>query len=217
MPKTLLTLLLVCTGYYTLAADISVTGTVLSLDGLPEGGVNVIVKGTAIATATDMNGHFTIHVPEGNAVLIFHFLRRKPVEHSILLRQGFQYQVNVGLSRKTQTFNKSVASTSSLPLNAPVIRGRITDEQNAPLANVSVTQSNNGFKTISDAQGEFVLPVTDGRSLITFRRAGSKDLEAEVQAADGDVQQLNVTLVRDTILRRQSTVSAYIPDRKDGN
>jgi len=210
MPKILLTLLLISADYVAFASDIPISGMVLSIDGIPERGVNVIVKGTAIGTATDMNGHFTIHAPEGNAVLIFQFLRRKPVEHPILLRQGFQYQVNVGLSRKTQTFNKSVATTAMLPLNAPVIRGQITDEQNAPLANVSITQRN-GFKTISDATGAFALPITDGKAIITFRRAGSKDLEVEVQAADGDLQPLNVTMVRDTILRRQGTAIRVSP------
>lgn len=49
-----------------------VSGTVKSADdgqGFP--GVNIIVKGTSIGTATDANGRFSINVPSGESVLVF--------------------------------------------------------------------------------------------------------------------------------------------------
>lgn len=50
----------------------TVTGTVISEDspdGLP--GVNVILKGTSAGTVTDVNGKYSINVPDDNAVLVF--------------------------------------------------------------------------------------------------------------------------------------------------
>lgn len=49
-----------------------VTGKVVSADdgqGFP--GVNVLVKGTTVGTATDANGRYTISVPSGESVLVF--------------------------------------------------------------------------------------------------------------------------------------------------
>lgn len=51
---------------------ITVTGTVLSGEdnsGLP--GVNIIVKGTTVGTVTDIEGNYTVEVPDENSVLVF--------------------------------------------------------------------------------------------------------------------------------------------------
>lgn len=50
----------------------TITGTVTSEDapnGLP--GVNVIIKGTTTGTVTDINGEYSINVPDENAILVF--------------------------------------------------------------------------------------------------------------------------------------------------
>jgi TonB-dependent starch-binding outer membrane protein SusC len=52
--------------------DRTVTGTVISVEdnqGLP--GVNVILKGSSLGTVTDINGNFSLSIPEENAVLVF--------------------------------------------------------------------------------------------------------------------------------------------------
>jgi TonB-linked SusC/RagA family outer membrane protein len=52
--------------------DRTVTGTVISAEdnqGLP--GVNVILKGSSLGTVTDVNGNFSLSIPEENAVLVF--------------------------------------------------------------------------------------------------------------------------------------------------
>lgn len=60
---------------------VSVRGTVTSSEDretMP--GVNVLVKGTTIGTATDINGNFSIEVPNANAVLVFSFIGFKQQE-----------------------------------------------------------------------------------------------------------------------------------------
>lgn len=54
---------------------VTVTGTVTSGEesgGLP--GVNVVVKGTSIGTTTDVDGKYTIQIPDANATLVFSFI-----------------------------------------------------------------------------------------------------------------------------------------------
>ena len=56
----------------TVTAAFNVSGTVTSQadgEGLP--GVNVIVKGSTIGTVTDINGQYTLSVPDENGILVF--------------------------------------------------------------------------------------------------------------------------------------------------
>jgi hypothetical protein len=52
----------------------SVTGTVKDKDGAPMPGVNILVEGTTIGAITDMNGKYSISVPNPNATLVFSFI-----------------------------------------------------------------------------------------------------------------------------------------------
>jgi hypothetical protein len=73
-----LTLLLAAIGFFSLQgvfAQTSVTGTVTDADNggtLP--GVTVQVQGTSIGTVTDMDGKYSLQVPEDATALIFSFV-----------------------------------------------------------------------------------------------------------------------------------------------
>src|SRR5690554_2844638 len=54
------------------AAD-TVTGTVTDINGLPIPGVTVSIPGTTVGTATDLEGKYSINVPEGST-LVFSFI-----------------------------------------------------------------------------------------------------------------------------------------------
>lgn len=51
-----------------------VTGTVLDNMQEPLPGVSVIIKGTSSGTSTDVDGNYSIRVPNGNAILSFSFI-----------------------------------------------------------------------------------------------------------------------------------------------
>jgi TonB-dependent starch-binding outer membrane protein SusC len=86
MKKTLLLtvvclLLLTATGF---GQGRTITGKVTSSeDGSPAPGVNVLIKGTTIGTATDAEGMYSLDVPEGNNTLVFSFIGFKTVELEI--------------------------------------------------------------------------------------------------------------------------------------
>ena len=52
----------------------SLTGTVRDENGSALPGVNILVEGTTLGAITDINGKYTINVPNDNAVLIFSFI-----------------------------------------------------------------------------------------------------------------------------------------------
>jgi TonB-linked SusC/RagA family outer membrane protein len=82
----LLIVLFVFVGGYTLLAQTKViTGTVSSsVEGEgPIPGVTVQVKGTTIGTTTDVNGKYTLNVPENATTLIFSYIGMKSQEITI--------------------------------------------------------------------------------------------------------------------------------------
>lgn len=52
----------------------NITGTVTSSDGEALPGVTVVVKGSQIGTVTDVDGNYSIDVPNANDVLVFSFI-----------------------------------------------------------------------------------------------------------------------------------------------
>ncbi len=71
-----------------------ITGTVTSTeDGLGVPGATVLVKGTTIGTATDIDGKYSINVPAGSNVLVFTFVGLTAQEVNI----GNRSTINVAL------------------------------------------------------------------------------------------------------------------------
>jgi hypothetical protein len=54
-----------------MSQSIPISGEALDADNLPLPGVTVMVQGTTVGTATDLDGKFTLAVPGENSVLLF--------------------------------------------------------------------------------------------------------------------------------------------------
>ena len=88
-----------------LLQQVSVSGQVTSsADGQPLPGVNVIVKGTTLGTTTDINGSFTLNVPDPNATLVLSFVGFQTQEIAL----AGQKSVNVTLVEETQELQEIV-------------------------------------------------------------------------------------------------------------
>jgi TonB-linked SusC/RagA family outer membrane protein len=81
MRKLLLKSLIICTLVLSaLGQQKTVTGTITDQsDGLPVIGATVLVKGTSVGTATDLNGKYTISADPGS-ILVFRFVGMKSQE-----------------------------------------------------------------------------------------------------------------------------------------
>lgn len=75
----ILSCLFLSIGFIT-AQTTRVTGVVIDDVGEPVIGASVVVKGTTIGTITEVDGAFTINVPEGNNTLVFSLVGMKAVE-----------------------------------------------------------------------------------------------------------------------------------------
>ena len=70
-----------------------VTGTVTTSNGEELPGVTVMVKGTTVGTSTDINGNFSIDVPNNQAIISFSFIGFELQEVAV----GSQTRINVTL------------------------------------------------------------------------------------------------------------------------
>src|SRR5258706_11354972 len=62
------------------AQNFQVTGRVISRLNEPLAGATVTVKGSTVSTITDVQGNFSINVPNGNAILVVTYLGYDPQE-----------------------------------------------------------------------------------------------------------------------------------------
>jgi TonB-linked SusC/RagA family outer membrane protein len=68
-------------GLNSIMVQTTVSGTVLSSDdNMPIPGVNVILKGSSIGTATDFDGNYSIEVPSSQSILVFSYIGFKTKE-----------------------------------------------------------------------------------------------------------------------------------------
>jgi hypothetical protein len=82
----------------------TITGEVVDAknEGMP--GVNVQVKGKTSGSITDVNGHFSISVPDSKATLLFKFIGYADQE----IKVGNQSHIKVVLQENTQSLDEVV-------------------------------------------------------------------------------------------------------------
>lgn len=81
-----------------------ITGRIVDLENLPMPGVSVVVKGTAIGTSTDNEGHYTLQVPEQGQTLLFSIVGYKSQEIAI----GTQTRIDVALESDVDNLEEVV-------------------------------------------------------------------------------------------------------------
>jgi len=89
----------------TYAQSRTVKGKVTSADdGSSLPGVNIVIKGTSTGTTTDVDGAYTINVPDGNAVLVFSFVGFLSQEITV----GNQSTIDVKLAADVRALSEVV-------------------------------------------------------------------------------------------------------------
>lgn len=107
MRRALLFLVVACCFAFSEASaqEKTVTGRVTSTEdgsGLP--GVNVVLKNTTKGTTTDVNGRFSLSVPESGGILVFSFIGLQTQEVEV----GARSTVDVSLASDTQQLTEVV-------------------------------------------------------------------------------------------------------------
>ncbi|WP_319589405.1 SusC/RagA family TonB-linked outer membrane protein [uncultured Draconibacterium sp.] len=83
----------------------TITGKVTDANGEPLPGASIIVKGTTIGVTGDVDGNYTLEIPNDAEVLVFSFVGMKVQEIAI----GEQTQINISLEEETFGLEEVVA------------------------------------------------------------------------------------------------------------
>ena len=111
--------------------------------GEPMPGVNVLVKGTSTGTITDVNGNYTINVPEPkNSILVFSFIGYSTKEVSVSGNPVINQSLESELKGLDEVIVVGYGTMKKSDLTGSVVRADIESFRESP--NVSVIQSLQG-------------------------------------------------------------------------
>jgi len=117
----------------------TVSGTITDESGEPVPGTNIAVKGTTLGVISDVNGSYSITVPDGNAVLVFSFIGYAVQEVSV----RNQNVINIVLGENARELDEIVVIGYG-----SVKKSDLTGS----IANVSALNSNRGGSSTSVGQ-----------------------------------------------------------------
>lgn len=121
---------------FIVAQTTKVTGTVVDSNGEPVVSASIVVKGTTVGTVSDLDGNFSINVPDGNKTLVFSLIGMKPVEAKAT--QGMKVVMEEDVHALTEVVLEvpyGVAKKESFTGSAEVISN--TKISKRPVANVT--------------------------------------------------------------------------------
>ncbi|MDH5400408.1 MAG: SusC/RagA family TonB-linked outer membrane protein, partial [Cyclobacteriaceae bacterium] len=140
--KQLLLLLAFVISISSAMAQTTVTGTVTDDYDMPIPGVTVMVKGTSVGTATDVDGKYTLSIPESAETLVVSFIGMKTLELPIT-----GTQINVQMEADVMELEELVVvgygTMKKSDLTGAVTRMSMDDLP--PQANLNIVQALQGY------------------------------------------------------------------------
>ncbi|HTF18484.1 MAG TPA: TonB-dependent receptor [Chryseolinea sp.] len=119
---------------------ITVSGTVKDEQGIAVPGVNVLVKSTTNGTTTDVDGHFSLEVPDESSILIFSFIGYTSQEVTV----GGQTNLNITLAQDVQSLQEIVVVGYG-EQKKTTITGAVTSVKSDVISQAPVTNLSNAL------------------------------------------------------------------------
>jgi len=174
----------------------SVKGVVKDSDGIPLIGVNILVKGTSSGTVSDVDGSYSLNVPDGSNILVFSYTGYKTLEINvdgrttidIVMKSDAELLdeivvIGYGTVRKSD-LTGSVASLDGAELTSLAV-GNPTSALQGKIAGVQI--ENNGgepggaanvfVRGVSSLTNSFPLYVIDGTFADNMNYLNPKDID----------------------------------------
>ncbi len=163
-----------------LAQERQVSGTILDETSSPMPGVNVILKGTSIGTASDADGKFSLQVPNDQSVLVISFVGYQTQEVSV----GSRSSITVNLAPDAETLTEIVVTGYQIQ-DRKEVTGAVSvvkPEQLAAVPSGNVEQQLQG-------RVSGITVITNGQpgttSIVRLRGFGSFDSNEPLYVVDG--------------------------------
>ncbi|HUX56542.1 MAG TPA: TonB-dependent receptor [Bacteroidales bacterium] len=188
-----------------------ITGTVTDNNGTPLPGVNVVVTGTTVGAITDINGKYSIEVPQGSKSLTFSFIGMEPQEVSI----GTMTQIDVTMTESAIGLGEVVVigygTARKIDLTGSITAVKQDEYRNQPVNRVDqILQGRSAGVNIMNSSG-----APGGTSIIRIRGAnsitGNNDplfvIDGLVGADFRDVNPSNIETIQ--VLKDASSTAIY--------
>jgi hypothetical protein len=148
----------------------AVKGTVVTLEGRPVEGADVVVGGTAIRVKTRADGSFLLPgIPPGDYEILFRKLGYDPAAFTTMIAAGQQQEVKVTLARLGQQLD--TVKVQATVFNE--VGGVVQDTTGRPIAGADVEIDGTDHRMRTRADGRFLfLDVPPGRFLLRVRKLG---------------------------------------------
>ncbi len=138
MKKIMMMLALLCVSAFVFSQGTTVTGTVTSAeDNTTIPGVSVVVKGTSVGVATDINGKYTINVPAGSNTLVFSFLGMAPTEARIDGQTTIDVALNPDVMGLEEVIVTAFGTSKKGAFTGSAAQVNSTKIENRPISNVT--------------------------------------------------------------------------------
>jgi TonB-linked SusC/RagA family outer membrane protein len=148
-----LTVMLMLIAQLTFAQGKTVTGTVTASDtNEPLPGVSVVIKGTTKGTVTDLDGKYSIEVPNDNATLVYSYIGMTTQEQGVAGKSNIDVKLQAGVELETMTVtalgletNKDQLGTAQTTVDGGALVGtgepRLIENLSGKSAGVTITQA----------------------------------------------------------------------------
>jgi len=193
----------------------SVVGTVTDQFGDPIAGASVVVKGTTNGTITDINGRYSINVPDNNSTLVFSFLGFLKQEVAVDSRRN----IDVIMQEEIREMDEVVVIGYSTVKRAN-LAGAVST------ADSKVFQSRPVLNTASALQGEVpgLTIIRNGGapgSSATIRVRDVSSLNGGtplvlIDGAEGDLNMINSADIENISVLKDGTAAIYGARAADG-
>lgn len=199
-------------------ADVEVTGVVRDQNQQPIPGVTVSVQGTAIGTATDMDGRYSLTVPEG-ATLVFSFIGFNT--HTV--RVGAQNVIDVVLLEDISSLEEVVVvgyaeqrKVSVTGAVASVNTNELRQSSSASLANALAGRLS-GLTSIQSGGGQ---PGRDDATMY-LRGVATTNGRSPLILIDGvprdNIRTIDANEVESVSILKDASATAVFPDTGSSN
>lgn len=190
----------------------NVTGSVLDAQGQPIPGATITIKGTTSGTITDMNGNFSLTVPEDAQILVFSFVGMQTQEVEI----GDKLRFDIVLHEDIVGLDEVVVVGYGTMKKAN-LTGAVSSIENEELENRPVTQTSQALAgltsglTVAQGSGR---PGHDGatirmRGIGTFSGAGNEPLVL-IDGLAGDIDDVDPNNIKSiSVLKDAASASIY--------
>lgn len=125
--------------------QVQITGTVTDASGMPLPGANITVKGTSVGTTTDIDGNFSLEVPDDAEIIVVSYVGYKTQEISIAGNTSFNIQLEEDAAQLDAIvltgFRGSLAKAVTQKRNAASVVDGIAAKDIADFPDLNISES----------------------------------------------------------------------------